>query len=61
MPPCVRRGWRVAHRSTDSSPNEYPSAGAVIVPFMTCAPLCASGFETTDGRYMSIVLKPTRK
>ena len=45
MPPCMRRVWRAAHRSTNSSPNEYPSTGAAIVPFMTCAPFCASGFQ----------------
>ena len=45
MPPCMRRVWRASHRSTNSSPNEYPSTGAAIVPFMTCAPFCASGFR----------------
>ena len=38
-------GWRAAHRSTNSSPNEYRSTDAPIVPFMTCAPFCASGFR----------------
>ena len=46
MPPCTRRVWRAAHRSTNSSPNEYPSTGAAIVPFMTYAPFCASGFQS---------------
>ena len=45
MPPCKRRGWRAAHRSTNSSPNEYRSTDVPIGPFMTCAPFCASGFR----------------
>ena len=50
MPPCKRRGWRAAHRSTNSSPNEYRSTDAPIVLFMTCAPLCPGGSQDNRQR-----------
>ena len=55
MPPCMRRVWRAAHRSTNSSPNEYPSTGAAIVP-MTCSAILRECFQD-NGDSSS----PTRK
>ena len=56
MPPCKRRGGaqRIA---LPTSPNEYRSTDAPIVPFMTCAPFCASGFRD-NGRKVHERFKP---